>query len=60
MIAHVTATGSVNDADYRVEQFYPTTDGQTYVVSFSFSTSVSAADRAAVADTVLSSWAWTA
>ena len=58
--AHVTATGSVNDADYRVEQFYPTTDGQTYVVSFSFSTSVSAADRAAVADTVLSSWTWTA
>lgn len=56
--AHVTASGSVNDVAYTVEQFYPTADGQTYVVSLSFSTSVSAEDRAAVADTILGSWAW--
>lgn len=57
--AHVTAAGSINDTDYTVEQFYPTDDGQTFVVTFSFSSSVSAGDRAEVTDAVLASWAWT-
>jgi len=57
--AHVTAAGSINDTDYTVEQFYPSAAGQTFVVTFSFSSSVPAGDRAEVTDAVLASWAWT-
>lgn len=56
--AHVTASASMNDTDYAIEQFYPTADGQTFVVTFSFSTSVAESDRTEVTDAVLSSWAW--
>lgn len=57
--AHVTAEMSINANDYTVEQFYPTDHGQTFVVTFSFSRSVTAGERAKVTDAVLASWDWT-
>ncbi|SDQ45564.1 hypothetical protein [Microbacterium sp. cf332] len=56
--AHITATVTEQGATYNVDQFYPTTDDRTYVVTFSFNTDVSDADRAAVYESVLASWAW--
>jgi hypothetical protein len=57
--AHLTAVGSINDRGYRIEQFYPTDNDQTFIVTFSFSTSVTVGDRAKVTDPLLASWAWT-
>ncbi|MFB8891286.1 MULTISPECIES: hypothetical protein [Microbacterium] len=56
--AHITASVTQQDVTYNVDQFYPSHDDQTYVVTFSFSPDVSEADRAAVYDAVLASWAW--
>jgi hypothetical protein len=56
--AHLSGPLSSGGADYYIEQFYPNHDGQTYVVTFSFSEAVSDADRAAVTDAVLASWTW--
>lgn len=57
--AHVTAVMSINDKDYRIEQFYLTDNDQTFVVTFSFSTSLTAGDRAKVTGATMASWAWT-
>lgn len=54
--AHLTALAA--SPSYQIDQFYPTHDGQTYVVTFSFSDTVSQADREAIAESVLASWAW--
>ena len=56
--AHITAKFSADGVAYWVEQYYPTNAGQTYVVTFSFSETVSASDRVAVAESILASWAW--
>ena len=56
---HVTAGMSMNDNDYTIEQFYPTDNGQTFVVTFSFSSRVTARERATVTDAALASWVWT-
>ncbi|WP_051551556.1 hypothetical protein [Nocardioides sp. URHA0020] len=57
--AHLSASASTNGTDYAVEQFYPTNDGQTFVVTFSFSADLAGSERAKVTDSVLASWAWT-
>lgn len=57
--AHVTALLSLNDREYRIEQFYVNSTDQSYVVTFSFSTSLTAGDRARVTGPVLASWTWT-
>lgn len=56
--AHLTAKLSQSGTDYLIEQYYLTQDGQTYVVTFSFSDSVPASDRTALAESVLATWAW--
>lgn len=56
--AHLSAgytSGAVSD---RLEQFYISRDGQTYVVTFSFSPTVSKADRDALTSAVLATWSW--
>lgn len=56
--AHLSAGLNSSGATYQIEQYYVTSDGQTYVVTFSFSPTVSVADRDAVAGSVLASWSW--
>ena len=56
--AHTTADFSMNDNEYTVEQFYPTSGDQTFVVTFSFSTSVTPPERAEVTEAVLATWTW--
>lgn len=57
--AHLSATFSSGGASYLIEQYYVSDAAQTYVVTFSFSPTVSTADRAAVTDPVLASWTFT-
>lgn len=57
--AHLSAVMSMNRRAYAIEQFYPTEGDQTFVVTFSFSRSVTPRGRARVTDAVLASWAWT-
>lgn len=56
--ANLSAAMSVESNEYQIEQFYLTDDGQTYIVTFSFSSSVSKLDRDAVTMSVLESWTW--
>jgi hypothetical protein len=56
--AHLAAGTSSGEIEYLIDQFYPTHDGQTYVVTFSFSPTVTQADRDEVTSSVLASWAW--
>ncbi|KRF20995.1 hypothetical protein ASG90_00840 [Nocardioides sp. Soil797] len=57
---HVMGNFTNKGLDYFIEQFYPTAaDGQVYVVTFSFSRTVSAQERSKVIDETLSSWTWT-
>lgn len=56
--AHLTALFTQSGLTYWVEQYYPTNAGQTYVVTFSFSQELGAADRLAVAESILASWTW--
>ncbi|MBT2475454.1 hypothetical protein J7E68_12955 [Microbacterium sp. ISL-103] len=56
--AHLSAALSSEGTDYGVEQYYVSTDDQTYIVTFSFSDSVSAADRVGVAESILVTWTW--
>lgn len=43
---------------YRVHQYYVTKDKQTYIVTFSYDTSVKDADATGIAESVLASWKW--
>jgi len=43
---------------YSVEQYYVSTDDQTYVVTFSFSDTVTPDERQAVAESILVTWTW--
>lgn len=56
--AHISANLASGDTSYLIEQFYVNSDDQTYIVTFSFSPDVADADRQAVTDAVLASWAW--
>lgn len=56
--AHLSASMKVGEISYVVDQYYLTRDDQTYVVTFSFSPDVSAADRATITDPTLASWTW--
>lgn len=57
--AHVAANLAAQGVEYRIDQYYVTADEQTYVVTFSFSTTVSEADRDEIAGSILSTWTWT-
>lgn len=56
--AHLSARFTSEGTAYQVEQFYITGDGQTFVVTFSFSPAVSEADRDALTNAVLTTWSW--
>ena len=53
---HLTGVYSASGATYRIDQYYPTVPGQTYIVTFSFNDTLSQADRDAVAHSILASW----
>jgi hypothetical protein len=57
--AHLAASLDTAGEEYAIEQFYATNDGQTYIVTFSFSPSVSQGERDDIADSILASWTWT-
>lgn len=54
--AHLSARFTSEGTAYQVEQFYVTGDGQTFVLTFSFSPAVSDADRDALTDSMLATW----
>lgn len=56
--AHLSAMFSHSGAKYQIEQFYQTHGEQTFITTFSFSTTVSQADRDALCDSVLKTWSW--
>ncbi|WP_207345748.1 hypothetical protein [Arthrobacter sp. E3] len=56
--AHLSAIFPHDTGQYQVDQFYVTHDKQTYIMTFSFSTTVSEADRDALCSSVLQTWAW--
>lgn len=56
--AHLSASMTSEGTTYGVDQYYVSTDDQTYIVTFSFSDSVSAADRVATAESILVTWTW--
>ncbi|KQW05561.1 hypothetical protein ASC66_11260 [Leifsonia sp. Root4] len=56
---HLSARGSSNGADYQIEQFLiPVADWNTFVVTFSFSPTVSESDRNNLSESVLATWIW--
>jgi hypothetical protein len=57
--ARISAVFTSGSTQYQIEQVYATRAGQTYVVTFSFSTTVSEADRSALTRSVLATWSWT-
>lgn len=54
--AHLSAGMTAEDVEYQIEQFHVTPGDQTFVVTFSFSPSVSEADRNELAQSVLATW----
>ena len=56
--AHLSAVLSSEGVDYVVEQYFVCTDEQTFVVTFSFSTTVPELDRDILSESVLASWLW--
>ena len=56
--AHLSASMTSEGTTYGVEQYYVSTDDQTYIVTFSFSDSVPAADRVGIAESILVTWTW--
>ena len=56
--AHLSALFTQGGATYQIDQYYPTHEGQTYVVTFSFSEGVPQGDREDLAESILASWAW--
>lgn len=57
-VPHVSATFVQDAGSYLIDQFYPSNDDQTYVVTFSFSADAPQERRDEVIDFVLSSWTW--
>ena len=56
--AHLSASMTSEGTTYSVEQYYVSTDDQTYVVTFSFSDTVTPDERQAVAESILVTWTW--
>jgi hypothetical protein len=56
--AHLTAELTSSGVTYVFDQYYATNSGQTYVITFSFSDTVSQGDREALSESVLASWSW--
>jgi hypothetical protein len=56
--AHVSARLATQGVEYLVEQYYVSSEDQTYVVTFSFSPDGPEGDRREVAESVLASWSW--
>lgn len=54
----LSGTFDEDGAQYVVEQFYVPHDGQTFIITFSFSSTVGRADREAFAESVLATWRW--
>jgi hypothetical protein len=57
-VAHTSASMSMNDTTYTVEQFYPSHGDNTYVVTFAFSSDVKALHRYVITTATLDSWTW--
>lgn len=55
---HLSAQMEQGGVEYLIEQYALSSDDQTYVVTFSFSSAVPESDRIAVAESVLVTWAW--
>lgn len=56
---HIASVQSQQGKNYLTEQYNAIHDGVSYVVTFSFSDTVSAADRDKIAGSILTSWTWT-
>lgn len=57
--SHLTAALESGGASYVIDQFYVSDASQTYIVTFSFSPTVTDVERAAVTGPVLASWVFT-
>jgi hypothetical protein len=57
--ARISAVLEQNGVSYHTEQFAVDHDGKGYVVTFSFSDSVSDDDRDKLAESVIATWKWT-
>jgi hypothetical protein len=55
----ITSVQTQNDKKYLTDQFNAIHDGVSYVITFSFSDTVSEADRNDLSSSVLASWKWT-
>lgn len=55
---HLTITGTEQGKSFIAEQYYVSTDDQTYIVTFAFSETVGSAERVKIADSVLATWKW--
>lgn len=55
---HVSAIVTSRGVKSRTEQYFFSAEGQTYIVTFSFSLTVPKSERDALAESVLASWAW--
>lgn len=57
--AHVGAQGKTsNGGTYRIQQYYPSHDGQTMVITFSYAEDVPSDEARGIAESVLASWTW--
>jgi hypothetical protein len=56
--AHLSAVFPSGEKEYLIDQYYLTHSAQTYIVTFSFSSTVSQADRETLAKSVLATWNW--
>ena len=56
--AHLSAVFPNNADEYQIDQYYVGHDKQTYIVTFSFSPTVSEADRDKLSASVLATWSW--
>ncbi|GAA1136433.1 hypothetical protein GCM10009651_20600 [Microbacterium natoriense] len=56
--AHLSAEMSGGGVTAAMEQYYLSNDEATFVVTFSFNSTVAQADRVALAESVLASWKW--
>lgn len=55
---HVASVFSINDNDYRTEQYAVAHDGAGYVITFSHSMETTQAERDEVDRSVLATWTW--
>ena len=56
--AHVAAGLTSSGVTYNIQQYYIPHESSTYVVTFSFGTTVSDADAVDVAESILATWKW--